>query len=244
MPNRILRDWTDSEAIDKLSWQAEVLFTRLIMKADDFGRFDGRPALLRSLLFPIKNGLRDTDITRWLAECETADLIRVYVADGGKSFLEIVKFDQRLRVAKSKFPEPPKKNEAKFCKNDGHMSDICPQPAVICPPESETETETDIETTPPTPQCVGVGKKELWLKGQEPAAFRESFAQWLKHIEERTHKPVTEQQRNAFLKQCHAFGNERSIKAIEFSIMQGWKTINEPRYQDNPIGSNEPEREF
>ena len=28
MPNRILRDWTDSLRIDRLSWQAEVLFIR------------------------------------------------------------------------------------------------------------------------------------------------------------------------------------------------------------------------
>ena len=110
MPERMLRDWTDSEAVDKLSWQAECLFVRLIMKADDYGRYHGNPKLLRSLLFPLKDGLRDADISRWIAECETAGLLRVYTDKvSGKPFIEIRKFGQRVKeCTKSKFPEPPK----------------------------------------------------------------------------------------------------------------------------------------
>lgn len=106
MPERLLRDWTDSEAVDQLSWQAECLFVRLIMKADDFGRYHGNPKLLKSLLFPLKDGLRDADISRWIAECETAGLIRVYTDKvSGKPFIEIRKYGQRLRTKKAKFPD-------------------------------------------------------------------------------------------------------------------------------------------
>lgn len=106
MPERLLRDWTDSEAVDKISWQAECLFVRLIMKADDYGRYHGNPKLLRSLLFPLKDGLRDADISRWIAECETAGLIRVYPDKvSGKPFIEIRKYGQRLRTKKAKFPD-------------------------------------------------------------------------------------------------------------------------------------------
>jgi len=41
MPNRILRDWTDSDRVNSLSAEAERLFIRLIMKADDYGRYLG-----------------------------------------------------------------------------------------------------------------------------------------------------------------------------------------------------------
>ena len=107
MPNRILRDWTDSEAVNALSWQAECLFIRLIMKADDYGCFHGNPKLLKSLLFPLKDGLRDSDITRWLTELSASGMIRTYTADGGKPFVEIRNYGQRPRNSRRKFPAPP-----------------------------------------------------------------------------------------------------------------------------------------
>lgn len=105
MPNRILRDWTDSVEVDSLGWEAEVLFVRLIMKADDHGRFSANPRLLRSLCFPLRASVRETDITRWLAECEKAGMIRLYVSES-KPFLVICKFGQQIR-SKSKYPGPP-----------------------------------------------------------------------------------------------------------------------------------------
>jgi hypothetical protein len=103
MPNRMLRDWTDSEKVNALSWQGEVLLVRLIMKADDYGRFTANPKLLKSFLFPLKDGIRDADISRFLAECERAGLIRVYTSDA-KPFLEISNFNQRMRAKVSRYP--------------------------------------------------------------------------------------------------------------------------------------------
>ena len=103
MPIRMLRDWTDSEVVDALDASSEVLFVRLIMKADDYGRFTANPKLVRSLCFPLKAGIRETDIARQLAACEKAGLIVLYqVAD--KPLLEIVNFGQRLRSSKAKYP--------------------------------------------------------------------------------------------------------------------------------------------
>lgn len=142
MPERLLRDWTDSEAVDQLSWQAECLFVRLIMKADDFGRYHGNPKLLKSLLFPLKDGLRDADISRWIAECETAGLIRVYTDKvSGKPFIEIRKYGQRLRTKKAKFPD-----------ENGSLSADCSrmrQNAAECGKvrlEEEVEVERERET--------------------------------------------------------------------------------------------------
>ena len=105
MPNRILRDWTDSETIDQLDVATERFFTRLIMKVDDFGRYSANPKLLKSSLFPLKSDIRETDITRWLAECEKAGLIALYdVAE--KGYLQINNFKQVLRQKKEKYPPP------------------------------------------------------------------------------------------------------------------------------------------
>lgn len=106
MPNRILRDWTDSEPVDKLSVEAERFFVRLIMKADDFGRFHAEPIRLKSACFPLKDSIRSTDITRWIGECLSAGLVRCYEANGGR-YMCIERFNQRLRQMREKFPKPP-----------------------------------------------------------------------------------------------------------------------------------------
>ena len=48
MPNRIIKESVcRSDSIDSLSWFEEVLFYRLIVVCDDYGRFDGRPGVSR-----------------------------------------------------------------------------------------------------------------------------------------------------------------------------------------------------
>lgn len=104
MPNRILRDCTDSEPINSISDAAEKFFYRLIQKADDFGRFHGHPKLLRPILYPLQlDRIREADLDRLIAECERASLVRRYEADG-KVVLEILKFKQQIRSTHSKFP--------------------------------------------------------------------------------------------------------------------------------------------
>lgn len=155
MPTRILRDWTDSEHINELSFQAESLFTRLIMKADDFGRFHAHAALVKAACFPLRlDSIRDADITRWIAECEKAGLIAVFEFKSRK-YLQINNFKQRTRASESKFPAPP----VYAC---GQGAGICPrddgQGAGIARTETETETlfedgggDGRASAPPPTP---------------------------------------------------------------------------------------------
>lgn len=115
MPNRLLRDWTNSDKIDIISFQAEVFFTRLIMKVDDYGCFWADSKRIKSHLFPLKSdSIRDADILRWMAECQKAGLLVVYGSDD-KRYLQIVDFGQRLRISKSKFPLP---DDSKLRSND------------------------------------------------------------------------------------------------------------------------------
>lgn len=88
-----------------LSAEAERFFVRLIMKADDYGRYSADGRRLKAFLFPLKDSLRETDCARWLAECEQAGLVRCYEA-AGKRYLELPNFRQRLRVMKESHPRP------------------------------------------------------------------------------------------------------------------------------------------
>lgn len=130
MPNRILRDWTDSESVDKLSAEGERLFTRLFMKADDYGSYHANIKLIRSTLFPLKTNIRETDISRWLEELQTAGLIFFYDVES-KKYLRVINFGQRLRNMKKLFPHEPDRD---LSASRGNL-----------PPETkrnETESET------------------------------------------------------------------------------------------------------
>lgn len=99
----MLRDWTDSIKFDGISAEAERLFTRLIMKADDYGRFHADPRLIKAACFPLIDNLRSPDIARWLDELSTRQLILRYEADG-RSIAVIVNYGQRLKSSRAKFP--------------------------------------------------------------------------------------------------------------------------------------------
>jgi hypothetical protein len=102
---RMLKDWTTSEKMDKLSPEAEVFFVRLIMKADDFGNYTANIKLIRSALFPLKE-YNDYQITEWLDECEAAGLLFGYEAED-RRFIHINNFDQKLRRMHATYPPPP-----------------------------------------------------------------------------------------------------------------------------------------
>lgn len=75
---------------------------------DDFGRYYASPDLLRGHAYPRQlNKVSDSDVGKWLHSCEVAGLVRVYPAQDGESYLEIVNFGQQIRAQKSKFPQPP-----------------------------------------------------------------------------------------------------------------------------------------
>lgn len=169
MPQRILRDWTDSEIIDKLKFEEEVLFTRLIMKADDFGNFHAKPQLIKSLLFPLKDGIRVSYIDRWLKNIEAAGLIRCYTHNGSP-FLHIVKFGQRLRQTKRIFPEP-----LEFIEKIDLSADCQQIVSGLRPEEKRREVESEVEgegdkiaSTHPPEIIESFKKFNIWIDVNTP----------------------------------------------------------------------------
>ncbi len=240
MPTRVLRDWTDSEAVNALDATAEVLFVRLIMKADDFGRFTANPRLIRSLCFPIRDGVRESDISRQLAACEKAGLIALYEVET-KPFLEIRNYGQRLRAMKSKYPPP---------ESGRQLSDKC-QTVVSSPPsdvshmtarreaESDLETETDTESeaeSRKTPTAIVVSKPTgpEFPEQLNVGYFRQSWLEWQAHRKE-IKKPMTDRACKMQLKALAEMGPERASAAIYHSIANGWQGIFE---KEGPRGGS------
>ncbi len=108
MPNRIIKESIcRSDSIDSLSWFEEVLFYRLIVVCDDYGRFDGRPAVVKGSCFPLKDDITKKQITDALNKLSTVGLVRGYEVRG-KSFLQLTAWEkhQQIRAKNSKYPAP------------------------------------------------------------------------------------------------------------------------------------------
>ena len=108
MPNRILKESVcTSDSIDALSWFEECLFYRLIVNCDDFGRFDGRTAVIKNRLFPLKENLTLKNVSEAINNLARAGLVMPYECDG-KPFLYLPSWNehQNVRAKRSKYPEP------------------------------------------------------------------------------------------------------------------------------------------
>ena len=108
MPNRILKESIcTSDSIDGLGWFEEVLFYRLIVNCDDFGRFDGRPAIIKNRLFPLKETLTVKAVTGAINKLASAGLVTLYVFEGKPYlYLPTWNYHQTVRAKRSKYPAP------------------------------------------------------------------------------------------------------------------------------------------
>lgn len=191
MPNRMLRDWTGSDKVNKLTVNSERFFVRLIMKVDDFGCFYADPRLLKANLFPLLlDNIRDADILRWMDECQKAGLIVVY-ENSSKRYCQILDFKQRLDRAKNKYPLPSDNDLQAFVN-------------VFRAEENRTRTEPEVEEKGrefPLAECKLIALRDpRWIKAnstsekeldafnvllekrghydKNPADYKSHFANW------------------------------------------------------------------
>lgn len=144
MPNRIIKESAlDSEDLDKLSNGAERLFWRLVVVADDFGRFEGSPQVVKARCFPRKvDTLRTSEVQTWMNELEPS-LVRFYHVNGRQyGFFINWLTHQQKRANKSKFPEPPVDNSPISGSEQNQRDSNCNH---LQSNVSEIEIESEIE---------------------------------------------------------------------------------------------------
>jgi hypothetical protein len=156
MPNRILREGIlTSPRIARLGWAEEVFCRRLHSVVDDFGRYYADPGMLRAACYPRQlSKVSDSDIGKWLTVLVEAALVRVYPAEDGERYLEVLDFGQQVRAKKSKFPDPPSVcvADAQQPPADAHL-DVSVSVSVSegvtratrCPPDFEPSPEPEAE---------------------------------------------------------------------------------------------------
>jgi hypothetical protein len=145
IPDRIIKEsCCISETLQKLTDFEERFWWRLTVNCDDYGRFDARPAVLKSRLFPLADSKTLKDMTKALKSLASVGLIEIYEVDG-KSFLQVVKWDkhQRIRAKRSKFPSPDDARQ-QVTANDGR----CPRNPI------QSESNRNPNTIQGTQACV------------------------------------------------------------------------------------------
>lgn len=154
VPNRYVRESAiESENVDKLSWQSEVFWRRLLNRVDDFGRFTANLELLRASVFPLRlNKVSAADIGKMLLECEQSDLVSTWKGDDGKAYLVMHRWEKG-RAAKSRYPEPPehirKRMQTNVCESLQPHTDA-PDPDPDFDPDGDTRART-LEANPIIP---------------------------------------------------------------------------------------------
>lgn len=108
MPNRILKESIcTSEDLNTLSQGAEILFYRLMVKADDYGIYYANASIVRSTCFPLKaDDIKSSQVESWLTELSKAGIIFIYKAEDGRKYLQFCKWSkhQQTRATKPKYP--------------------------------------------------------------------------------------------------------------------------------------------
>ena len=112
MPNRILKDSVnESRGLSNCSFFAQDLFKRLITYADDYGRFNADPQIMRARLYPRElEDVSEEDVIEALIELVGVNKIGFYTHDARKDevFGAFPNWGehQRVRDSKHKFPDP------------------------------------------------------------------------------------------------------------------------------------------
>ena len=146
MPNRYIRETiTTSETLAQVSADAERLFWRLVVLADDYGLYDGRlTTLLGKALTAFLGRISAEDVSRWLDELSSVGLISLYETDG-KPFLRLRTFavhQGQPRAKKPKYPRPL----ASDCNCNQLPADDGIVFKVVTPPDSNPDTNTNTNT--------------------------------------------------------------------------------------------------
>lgn len=110
MPNKTLKEaiCLDSR-INQLTWLEEALLYRLLVTSDDMGRFDARPEIIKSRLFPLKKDISLKTIDQALRRISTVGLINIYTVDD-RPTLQLTGsecYTGSNRNKTSRYPAPP-----------------------------------------------------------------------------------------------------------------------------------------
>lgn len=111
MPARIVRGYINaSRSLSRVSMHADLTFRALIVAADDYGRHEAEPRLLKAALYPLRDEVTPAEVRGWVDELAGDGCVRLYEVDG-REYLELTGWERHRgrgrRADASKYPDPP-----------------------------------------------------------------------------------------------------------------------------------------
>lgn len=134
MPNRIIRESAlTSDTLAVLSDAEERLWWRMVLVADDHGRFDATTDSLASRCFPRDRRLPSPRVEGWLQWIARTGGIALYEANGHRYGIFVNwTAHQRVRESKPKHPAPPEEVLAEARMRSEALTAYLRQPAASC----------------------------------------------------------------------------------------------------------------
>lgn len=238
MPNRIIKEsMCSSEKIAGLTDFEFRLWIGLITQADDAGRGDARPAIIKGRVFPFRERLSIKDIDAALQVLAAKGCVSLYTVDGKPYFLfpGWVKH-QRVRDCKPKYPEPLENyippQSAASC---GEL----PQSAALIQSESESESNPDISAEPQATHAPPVIELPL-NDGDIYPVTQEQAAEWGSLY------PAVDvmQQLRAMKGWLNANPAKRKTRRGILRFVNGWLSREQDRGRGEPAKPAEPVRKY
>lgn len=182
MPQRFLKPGiTNSDRWNRVSFQAQSLFIRLLTMVDDYGRCDGRHAVILGQCFSVWNANNPRhqidlqQLSGFLQEIAASGLIETYVADD-KSVLQITQWTERIRDGvKERWPcRKLQQNPAEKKASSSPSSSSSPPSSICTPPPELALTGEQIKRVngiPPDPKDVHDYGLSIGLVADQSDAF-------------------------------------------------------------------------
>lgn len=182
MPNRIIKDSIcESEKLANLNDFEFRLWVGLITQADDAGRGDARPAIIKGRVFPLRERVTIKEITAALHALAAGSCVTLYEVDG-RPYYQFPGWakHQRIRDSKPKYPAP---EDGKPIGIDDFA--ISPRAAASCgelPPKYnpiqsntiQSESETNTRTR------VSDGFEKFWIAYPKKVGKDAALKAWAK----------------------------------------------------------------
>lgn len=110
-PRQLFPAACTSESLARCSVEAQLLFDRLIVQADDQGRCVGAPQIVRGLCMPLVEAMTTAGVERCLGELSAAGMIELYATPKGQQLIQLLGWwtwqGSPRRIYPSRWPAPP-----------------------------------------------------------------------------------------------------------------------------------------
>ena len=207
MPNRIIKESIcTSETLAQLNDFDFRLWVGLITQADDYGRGEARPAIVRGRVFPLRDDVTLADVDASLRKMAEVGAITLYKV-AGKMYYCFPTWGshQNIRSKRSKYPSPDEADpeddyvkditladnlqaDASRCKQMQAYASICPRnPNPIQSESNPIRIQSESESNPnqkrnPNPNASGDTFAQYWAaiphRADDPNDYANARAAW------------------------------------------------------------------